>query len=386
MTLSGLHDGSRGYRIGITIFVTAEGTLNLFENGLRQNVLFLYQMFKASPRCDQVFLLNHGDGEPEDPMGEAGIPPGVIVRTHTVLDQLDFVISIGAALDRTTVLELKRREIPVIGYKCGNGGVIAMEAMCAYPPRPDAERYFDADYFDAIWMTPQHIHTYKGWCETVYRTTVSEVGQVWSDWFIQRRSENSPRHFGYRSGKARWRVGVLDPNITVMKTSHLPMLVCDAAWRQAPDRFEAIYISNGLRYQGSPHFRGFYRSMHAARAGVMTLEPRFVGIDMIADHCEAVVTHQWENGLNYLYYEALYGGYPLIHNSSFLHDAGYYYPDFDALAGGDRLLDAIAHHDNELAAYRSTADRLIASVSPFSARNLEHHERLLADLGRQVAS
>jgi len=116
MTLSGLHDGSRGYRIGITIFVTAEGTLNLFENGLRQNVLFLYQMFKASPRCDQVFLLNHGDGEPEDPMGEAGIPPGVIVRTHTVLDQLDFVISIGAALDRTTVLELKRREIPVIGY------------------------------------------------------------------------------------------------------------------------------------------------------------------------------------------------------------------------------------------------------------------------------
>ncbi|MFV0644861.1 MAG: DUF2827 family protein [Sphingomonadaceae bacterium] len=367
-----------GYTIGISIFVTAEGKLGLFENGLRQNVLFLHALFQASPRCKRVFLLNHGDGEPVDPMGEAGIPPESIVRTHTVLDELDYVISIGGALDRETVAALKQRHIPVIGYKCGNGGVIAMEAMCADPPRPDAERYFDKDYFDLIWMTPQHIHTYKGWCETVYRAPVVEVGQVWSPWFVERRPEGVLSRYGYRPGNRPWRVGVLDPNITVMKTSHMPMLVCEAAWRARPDSFASFRITNADRYADNAGFMGFFHSLGAAQAGRMVADARYVGIDFIADHCDAVVTHHWENGLNYLYYEVLHGGYPLIHNSGFLRDYGYYYPDFQAIRGGQALLEAVANHDENLEAYRVQCARLIESVSPVSDENIMRHEQLLA--------
>lgn len=369
--------GKRRYTIGISIFVNADGKLSLFENGLRQNVLFLYELFKASPNCERVFLLNHGDGEPVDPLGEAGIPADIIVRTPTVIDELDYVLSIGAALDTQTVAQLKQRNVPVIGYKCGNGGVIAMEAMCAEPPRGDAERYFDADYFDLIWMTPQHIHTYKGWCETVYRTPVVEVGQVWSPWFIDRREEDVRERFGYRPNGEPWRIGVLDPNITVMKTSHMPMLVCEAAYRQQPDSFAAFYIANGLRYAGQTHFSSFYQAMTAAKAGKMTLEPRFVGVDMLANHCDAVVTHHWENGLNYLYYEVLYGGYPLIHNSSFLRDYGYYYPDFDAQQGGDALLHALDYHDDNLEDYRADVAELIETVSPYNPAHIAAHEALL---------
>lgn len=59
----------RGYVVGLTIFIDAKGQLGLFENSLRQNVRFLYQMFRAAPDCARVFLLNHGDGEP------GAIPP-----------------------------------------------------------------------------------------------------------------------------------------------------------------------------------------------------------------------------------------------------------------------------------------------------------------------
>lgn len=374
-----------GYTIGITTFVNRDGRLSLFENGLRQNVLFLYQMFCASPRCARVFLLNHGDGEPGDTLGEAGIPPEAIVRTAEVLDELDFVISIGAAMDRETVAALKARAIPVIGYKCGNGGVIAMEAMCAVPPRGDAELYFDSDYFDVLWMTPQHIHTYKAWCETVYRARVVEVPQVWSPHFIASRPPAVRENFAYVPGRQTWRVGVMDPNITVMKTSHVPMLVCEAAWRAQPEAFEALFITNALPHAAKPHFAAFYNALSAGRAGVMTLEPRFVSADMLADHCDAVVTHHWENGLNYLYYEVLHGGYPLVHNSAFLKDQGYYYPDFDALAGGEALLRAFRDHDRDLDAYRRRADALIAGLDPLAPANLRLHEDLLARAARVCA-
>ncbi len=39
--------------------------------------------------------------------------------------------------------------------------------------------------------------------------------------------------------------------------------------------------------------------------------------------------HQWENAQNYVYYEALHAGYPLIHNSHLLDDCGYRYHNFD---------------------------------------------------------
>ena len=174
-----------GYTIGITLFVKADGDLGLFENGLRQNVLFLYLLFKNSPNCARVYLLNHGDGDNPQIPEELGIEPGAVVRTHQVIDQLDYVIGAGAAIDRETAMALRQRGCRMICYKGGNGAIISIEAMAAKPQRGDAELYFDHDYYDAIWMTPQHIHTYRGWCETLYRCPVYGDPQIWAPLLIE---------------------------------------------------------------------------------------------------------------------------------------------------------------------------------------------------------
>lgn len=376
----------RGYVVGVTIFIKAGGELGLFENGLRQNVLFLYHLFKAAPDCARVLLLNHGDGEAGEIPEALGVAPGDIVRTPDVLDALDYVVVIGAAMDRETVMALRARGCRLIAYKGGNGAVISMEAMIAKPPRADAERYFDADYYDAVWMTPQHLSTYRGWCETIYRRPVSEVPQIWSPLLIEAMAPAARSRFGWRApapgakgGAAR--IGILDPNVTVMKTSHLPMLVCEVAYRRNPAAFSAIYVTNGWPHRDDPHFKSFTLSLTAAQAGVMTLEPRFVGLEFLADHCDAVVTHHWENGLNYLYYEVLFGNYPLVHNSAFLREHGYYYPDFDAEQGAEALLTALAEHAQRQAEHAARAKALFARLDPAAPPNIALHERLLAEAG-----
>jgi hypothetical protein len=366
-----------GYSVGITIFVGAGGDLGLYENGLRQNVLFLYQMFSAAPGCRRVHLLNHGDGEftawPAG-LGMEGVP---VVRTPDVVDDLDYVVVLGAAIDVPMLRTLRDRGVRVIGYKGGNAAVISMEAMIAKPPRTDAERYVDLGFYDALWMTPQHKATYAGWCRTVYRVPVYEVPQIWAPTFIDNRAEALGGRFGYRPGARPWRVGIMEPNITVMKTSHLGMLACEHAWRARPEALEAVYVSNTMAHHGNPHFANFAQSLGVVKAGVMTFEPRFVSADFLTNHCDAVVTHHWENGLNYLYYEVLHGGYPLIHNSAFLRDYGYYYPDFEAIAAGDALLAAQATHDVQAVAYNAAVSALVASLAPAAPANVELHERLL---------
>jgi hypothetical protein len=93
-----------------------------------------------------------------------------------------------------------------------------------------------------------------------------------------------------------------------------------------------------------------------------------------------VVTHHWENGLNYLYYDVLYGGYPLVHNSEFLADVGYYYESFDAEAGGEALIRALTTHDDALPRYRETAAALLARVDATAPSTLAAHEKLLMEI------
>jgi hypothetical protein len=369
--------GQPGYTVGITIFVNEGGDLGLYENGLRQNVLFLYQLFAAAPQCARVHLLNHGAGEFDTwpaGLGMEGVP---VVRTATVIDDLDYVIVLGASVSPEELAAMRERGIGIIGYKGGNGAVISMEAMIAKPPRTDAERYFDLGMYDALWMTPQHLHTYAGWCRTIYRVPVAEVPQIWAPTFIDNRAEALKGGFGYKPGVKSWRVGIMEPNITVMKTSHMAMLACEAAWRRQPDAFASVLVSNTAGQREMPHLISFATGLGIVRAGLMTFEPRFVSADFLANHVDAVVTHHWENGLNYLYYEVLHGGYPLVHNSSFLKDYGYYYPDFAADDAGDRLLDAFAHHDDDLSAYRAATEKLLTSLAPANPANTDLHERLL---------
>jgi hypothetical protein len=99
--------------------------------------------------------------------------------------------------------------------------------------------------------------------------------------------------------------------------------------------------------------------------------------DFLAKHVHAIVTHHWENGLNYLYYEVLYGNYPLIHNSEFLKDYGYYYKDFDAEDGARALLAAIKDHDRSLKDYAARNGELFARLDPQSIDNIRLHEKLM---------
>ena len=206
---------------------------------------------------------------------------------------------------------------------------------------------------------------------------VEPIPQVWAPNLIDNRSAQLGGRFGYKPGSPTWRVGILEPNITVMKTSHMAMLACEAAWRKRPEAISAIFVSNTAKHREQPHFLSYAGSLSAAKAGIMSFETRYVSADFLANHCDAVVTHHWQNGLNYLYYEVLHGGYPLIHNSEFLRDNGYYYPDFAADVGGDVLLAAFDRHDMELDAYRAANARLVRGLAPTNPINVEIHEQLV---------
>jgi len=121
-------------------------------------------------------------------------------------------------------------------------------------------------------------------------------------------------------------------------------------------------------------FNRFALNLDLTRENKASYEPRMGFVDgMIDHHIDVVVSHQWENAQNYLYYDALYGGFPLVHNSPFLHkdNLGFYYPEFDARIGGEQLVNAWQQDAAFWNDYRSRSNAFLKTLLPTDKNNVK---------------
>ena len=166
----------------------------------------------------------------------------------------------------------------------------------------------------------------------------------------------------------------------MVKTSLIPMLACEEAYRMQPSFIESFFVCNTFHLKEQDVFRKLALSLDIVNHGVATFEGRFPVYDFMARQGDCVISHQWECAQNYLYYEILYGGYPLVHNSPLLRDHGYYYPDFETEEGGKVLLHAFAQHDLHLDAYRERCRELIRSLGFDHPENIDTYTEELMRL------
>ena len=189
-----------------------------------------------------------------------------------------------------------------------------------------------------------------------------------------------PNEMGQKTGL---RVAIFEPNISVVKTASIPMLVCDQAYRTDPTSVNFMHALNTLHMVEHPTMLYLANSLNLVQDKKAVFPGRHDFVGYMVQHADAVISHQWANDQNYLYLDALYGNYPLIHNSPWLRDAGYssyYYPDFDTHSGAKQLLAAAANHDAQLAHCKEQASEVIASVNPIASINLQGYAQLLLRL------
>ena len=222
--------------------------------------------------------------------------------------------------------------------------------------------------FDAIWVTPQ----YK-W-QAPY---ISEWSRT-DDWAVTPYLW-SPRRLAtvnnYQTGTAN-RVGVYETNRGVYKMSMVPIMIANRAFRKGANitHFE----TRAVRRIWTDYFRTILDDMDIN----IDASPDLVHIPQhYADkRIGTVLSHHLNNGLNYLYLEALYMNMSLVHNSEYIKDCGYYYPEFDIEEGARVLQHAITTHDTHLETYAKASAKCLWRYAPENPVNLKVYENLLEDL------
>ncbi|CAJ0809162.1 hypothetical protein LMG19083_04864 [Ralstonia psammae] len=366
-------------RIGISVLTHAGQSL--WENGIYQNVLFLARGLRALPWVEEVVLLDCGD-QAVLPADAAGLDFRVMApRAATEL--IDVAIEMGGGLSIEWIDYLRARGKKVVFHCCGQPYVALLEPT-VFGTSGYAAR---AQRCDEVWILPKD-RAFMPMLRTLHRCPVIEVPYLWEPVFLQQRIAALAEHgvrFGYEAehrptgGPRALRVGVFEPNISVVKTCTVPTLIADAAYRAQPESVAALHVLNSVQMQTHPTFRFLIDSLELTRAGKTVLEQRHDFVGYTGQHIDAVVSHQWQNPQNYLYLDALYGGYPLVHNSPWL-EAGYAYPEFDIRAGAMCLIQAAHGHDANLRTYRAQAQAFLARLSPLAPANGSAYARRLLAL------
>jgi len=100
----------------------------------------------------------------------------------------------------------------------------------------------------------------------------------------------------------------------------------------------------------------------------------------LANGADVIVSHQWENPLNYSYLDVMYFGFPLVHNADMIKDAGYYYSDFNVNEGYNQLKYAIEEHDNNLEEYKLRNQKVLDRYTVKNQDLLDTYEKLIENL------
>jgi hypothetical protein len=365
----------------VTFFLhKKEKGVSIWNNGATQNCVFLLNLLQASSMVGKVYAINAGHDEP--PSGAMMLDGIEFVRLEDVVDELDLLIECGGQIGPEPAARVRCNGGRVVGYRFGNSWLIDMERVMF---RGEPGSVLNGTVFDAVWTNAQHLRTNAAYWETVYRCPVRCLPHIWQPTFVDRAIEEiraaGEHEFGYAPGRKAKRLSVLEPNMNVVKFCGVPLLVAEQAYRRCPDRIEHLWVTNALGIKTHETFVRMVTSLDLQAAKKVSFEGRYNTPFWLASRTDVVVSHQWENGLNYAYYDALYGHYPLVHNSQLLpYGVGYRYDGFDAVGGGRLLASVLQSHDSRHERYAKRCDDFLQTVLATSPKNIQAHERAIEEL------
>jgi len=368
-------------RVGITIGLQYEGE-TLWNNGIKQNALFLAAALGHSELVSSVCLVN------TSAVSVSGDLPWDRSRWTTLAfdeakDCIDLMIELGGQISAEQTDYLKRRGAWLVSYCCGSEYVSVAESILFGRPLWGFDLFVNQRY-DAIWMVPQVANNSRHFFTTLRRRPAQVVPFVWDPVFLDDRSRELPAYGAYRSRPGAKRLSVMEPNYDVVKFCLYPILIAEQAWRRRPQSVEMLHVTN-TEYlaKSSKEFIALMNQLDIVRNHKAVFLGRHDTPCFLSERTDVVISHQWDNPLNYFYLEVCWQGYPLVHNAKLCSGLGYYYEDNDVEAGCSQLIAAIETHDAQADSYLVRQREAIGAYLPSNRSVVTRYDELLLQLTRQ---
>lgn len=358
----------KNLKIGVTLGLT-DNKESIWTNGIKQNVLMLVHLLRNSSRDYDVCILNgfKVDFTEQKPSYLDDID--IYYYKDKIMD-MDLVISMGAALPDEDVRAFRaQKDKKIVSYKCGNNYMLLLEELLFKKEKANVSVEIEQE-MDEIWYIPQQDESNRGYYKTLHRATAFIVPFVWHQRFLWDSKEaiekgfkagNYKKDTRYVVGKEKKSIGVMEPNINVVKFCLIPAMIAEECYRGeiGKKHIESLLLTNADQYRANKLFMSLIKTFDLFKDNKITAEARYQTAFVLTQYIDVLICHQITNPLNYLYLDAVFLGYPVLHNAPLCKDLGYYYEGSDTAAGAKMLDYILTEHDKHTVEYDDRNDLVL---------------------------
>jgi hypothetical protein len=377
-------------KIGITLGLKSIDE-SIWTNGIKQNVLYLIRLLKNSKKNYDVYLLNATklDFSEKRPSYLEGIQVEFFDEKFM---EMDLLIMMGAQIMESNIAKFKEsgKHKKVIAYKCGNNYAITMENIL-FKEDEGKTLHEHAQNYDEVWYIPQQDEVNSGFYKTLYRTNALIVPFIWHNQYlyesilgVEKAYKEGRYKKGYKYDPTRGKktLGIMEPNINIVKFSLLPAMIAEESYRGkvGKEKIDRLMISNADRVKKHPEFMSYIRTFDLFKDKKVSGESRYQTAYFLTQHLDILICHQILNPLNYLYLDAAYLGYPVLHNAYLCKDLGYYYEGSDTRDAAKVLDYILTEHDNNIMEYHERNNEVLNRYYADNERLVEEYDMLIDNL------
>jgi hypothetical protein len=351
----------------IKIGITSKSDENLFGNGLNQNVWFLYRLLKGAGY--DVDLVS----ESTKHAGKKLITQDVLALTPENAKEYDIIMECAFALEKGVSDSLIESGGVRIGVQYGNRLLIDLENMLFKPESAGIGK----KEIHEIWCSP-HFEFSIPALEILEKTEMHVCPYIWSPDVVTNTYITHKADPFFKPSTNINNISFFEPNINIVKSCLIPVLITEDLYNRKPELIGDIYNFGSLKLGSHKTFTTMLSKLNIKKDKKISFEGRYKLVWALhKEFAGTIVSHHWMNGLNYLQLEAMYFGTPIVHNSEFFKEHGYYYPEWDAKEGSRQLEIAIETHKDNFLLHRERDREKLWEFHPDNPKNIQGYVDLV---------
>jgi hypothetical protein len=372
----------KNIRIGITVLIK-EPTESLFTNGIKQNAISLRETFKSIDIVDEVYYINLGKQK------DYSKSPWKKYQEHIIdfedsLEKVDLIVCVCAGVPEQYAKMASEKGIKLVHHIMGNEYYAFSESI-TFKEEKDSIIQREK-YYNQVWISPHLFETNKDLFEILYDCPALVGPYIWSPSFLEEHVESLKKKENLEgkytpSGKKEKRISVFEPNISLVKNCLTPIITTEKAYKKIPASVDSINLFGASIVKNKKILVDFVKKLEIQKNNKIFFEDRYPIAWALFKHTDIVLSHQLDCALNYLYLDAAWLGYPLVHNSPYMKDLGLYYPDHDAEIAAKNIVYFIEQFDDIYEKYYNDSREFAKRYLPTHPDNVSGYKALIKGLG-----
>jgi hypothetical protein len=334
--------------IGITIKLSDPKNDSMFSNGIRQNVVLLQEMYEKCKNVNKSYIINTSDIDPDLYKGTTWEKYShLIINSEQTKDLCDIVVICHGNTSLKKYKEYKELGKKIVVQVLGSE-LCNFNECILFKPEP-SNIYKENPFVTTVWTSPHFYDRDRFFFEARYNCPVYEAPYIWDPRFIEEHVKTltkPDKPILYTPKSEKKRISVVEPNINMVKTCTIPIVISELFFRKNPDLVQKISLFGAKKLSDKKDMVDFAISLKSYKAKKLFFESRYPIVWTLSSHTDILLSHQNECELNYAYLDAAWLGYPVVHNSPMMKELGWYYPENNATIAAEHLLYIARNFDS----------------------------------------